>query len=238
MLTVAAVLKGGGREYKPAHAAALARQVADRLALPHRFVLLTDMLEQPSGPAPQHQLRQVQRLEHEDWTGWWAKLELFKPGRFDGPVLYFDLDTVIIGDLEPIAEGATCGLTLLLEDFYRKLHWASGVMAWTGDALAGAYKRFTVDPAGYMREFAVTGDQAFIEDCIKLGFVEPMRFWQDVLPGKIVSYKAHVKPAGAIPADARAVCFHGQPRPWQVTLPARARHAANDAGAHGDVPCS
>src|SRR5436190_1636090 len=35
---------------------------------------------------------------------WWAKVELFKPGRFEGRVCYLDLDVLIIHSLNVIAE--------------------------------------------------------------------------------------------------------------------------------------
>ena len=39
----------------------------------------------------------------------------------------------------------------------------------------------------------------------------PMKYWQDVLPGQLVSYKLH----GA-PDSARLVKFHGVPKPHDV----------------------
>ena len=37
--------------------------------------------------------------------------------------------------------------------------------------------------------------------------------WQDMHPGKIVSYKADVMPPGE---RAAVVCFHGVPKPHEV----------------------
>ena len=39
------------------------------------------------------------------YPGWWAKINLFAPGMFDGPVLYFDLDTMPVGTLDGLALG-------------------------------------------------------------------------------------------------------------------------------------
>jgi len=39
-----------------------------------------------------------------DWHGWWAKLELFRPGLFEGRVLYLDLDLVIMHSLEDLIQ--------------------------------------------------------------------------------------------------------------------------------------
>lgn len=60
--------------------------------------------------------------------GWYAKLELF---HMTGPVLYFDLDTVITGDLSEIASYPH--QFTMLRDFTHPEYPASGVMAWHGD---------------------------------------------------------------------------------------------------------
>ncbi|NIV94692.1 hypothetical protein GWN42_18365, partial [candidate division KSB1 bacterium] len=40
--------------------------------------------------------------EHE-WQGWWAKMELFRPDLpVDGRILYFDLDMIIVDNIEPL----------------------------------------------------------------------------------------------------------------------------------------
>src|SRR5262245_61940013 len=87
MLTIACVLKSGGI-YDATWVARLRDGVARHLPLTHRFVCLSDV-EVPCERIP---------LEH-DWPGWWAKVELFK---LKAPVLFFDLDTAIVGDLENI----------------------------------------------------------------------------------------------------------------------------------------
>ncbi len=39
------------------------------------------------------------------WPGWWSKIELFRPSLpVSGRILYFDLDTILIGGLEELAE--------------------------------------------------------------------------------------------------------------------------------------
>jgi hypothetical protein len=47
--------------------------------------------------------------------------------------------------------------------------------------------------------------------------------WQKTFPDQVISYKVHIKTAKGgdrpLPKDARIVCFHGQPRPWQLNAP-------------------
>ena len=129
--------------------------------------------------------------------GWYAKLELF---RLTGPVLYFDLDTVITGDLTDLAQYPH--RFTMLRDFTHLESPASGVMAWHGD-YRWLLDDFTADHPGH-------GDQGYIASKI-----EPDLF-QDLFPGQIVSRK---QPQYRNPNE-RVVCFHGDPRPhtvdWQV----------------------
>lgn len=62
---------------------------------------------------------QFECITESDKPGFWAKVDLFQPGRFTGRVIYFDLDLVISGDLS--------GLVGLFEqhDF-----WALDDFAW------------------------------------------------------------------------------------------------------------
>jgi hypothetical protein len=152
--TVVTVLKTGAwkhqqiqTDYGPAHVQWIQQQV-DRWAPPGtRFVCLSNQ----SIPGVE-----VLPLE-QDWPGWWSKMELFRLEL--GPVLYLDLDTVIVGSLAQIMRHphrfTTCSqyvqriaahphmlpLTRLL---------CSGVMAWEG-ARPDLYEPFLANPAHWMR---------------------------------------------------------------------------------------
>lgn len=205
MLTVATVLKSGG-EYRPEHVAALRDGFRRHLSLPHRFVCLSDM-NAPCETIP---------LEHR-WKGWFSKIELFRPGLFDGPVFYADLDTVIVGPLDDLVTGH---LFTVLENFWSKARIGSGLMAWSID-LSKIYDDFAVAPKRHMAECTTTekwGDQGFIRFHTP---VEPERF-QTISPGKVVSFKKHVLPARRVPDRAAVVCFHGQPRPFALSARERA----------------
>jgi len=56
-------------------------------------------------------------IDESRFKRWWAKLELFKPGRFTGNVLYFDLDVVISGDLTGLLGCLEWGDFWALDDF-------------------------------------------------------------------------------------------------------------------------
>lgn len=137
-----------------------------------------------------------------NYPGWWSKLELF---RFQNElVLYFDLDTVINGDLKPLL-GHPHEFTML-SDFYKPRRPASGVLAFDGD-----YKyildEFSMDQAEHYKVPQRWGDQGWLSER-----VEPER-WQDILPSAIVSYKASTKDQRQA---ASVICYHGKPRPHET----------------------
>ena len=73
MLTVASVFKSGGT-YFPKYVRVLRDAVRRNLTIPHRFVCLTDV-DVPCERIP---------LIH-GWPSFYSKIELFRPGLFDGP---------------------------------------------------------------------------------------------------------------------------------------------------------
>lgn len=200
MLNVACVLKSGG-EYKPEHVNRLAQEVARNLSLPHRFVCLSDLPGAGYEVAP---------LEH-GWPGWWSKIELFRPGLFDGPVLYLDLDTSITGKIDGIVTGHRF---TVLENFWTPGKIGSGLMAWEGD-LSVIYRTFLCDPDEAMRIYVTRewfGDQGFIDANSP---VKPER-WQAKFPGRVASYRRHC--LKGVPRGTLIVCYGGKVRPWNTKL--------------------
>lgn len=194
--TILTVLRSGG-EYRPEHVDRLRAQCAEH-APGIAFRCLSDV---PGVGAP---------LEH-GWPGWWSKIEAFG---VPGPVLYMDLDTHVVGGLAPLLGVAARDRFTVLRDFNpRSRVMGSGLMAWSGD-MRGLRDRFAATPGRHMaanRSSRWWGDQGFIERHEE-GFI----FWQEALPGAVVSWKKHCR--AGIPAGARVVCFHGKPRPWEVGL--------------------
>lgn len=151
-------------------------------------------------------------LKH-DWTGWWSKIELFRPGVVDRPTLYLDLDTVLVGPTQIHRNGVDFAM---LQSFWRPDAVGSGVMYFSGDNVPHhIYEKFAKQPQAYIKHHernadgVYVGDQAFIWDA--LGPDIPRI--NDYLPG-IKSYKMHC--TRRLPADASIVCFHGRPRPNEV----------------------
>lgn len=138
----------------------------------------------------------------KELEGWWGKLWLFTQHK-EGRTLFLDLDTVIVGALDAIADHDAP--FTILRDFYRPNGWQSSVMAWNGDH---SYIYHEWEKAGCPRVDG--GDQAWIERVVK----EPV-IWQDEFPGDFVSYKANHCEEG-FPKGSKMVIFHGEPRPHQA----------------------
>lgn len=203
-------------EYKTEHAVQLLQQIAMwwPVGADLDMVLLTDI--------EANQRQWVEEATHaylrslgSNWPGWWAKMELFAPQHTDlGDILYFDLDTVIVGDLGNIQR--VCreaqGTPVMLRDFYRQTGLGSGLMYLPVTEREIIWKEWSSSSAtSVLRQYH--GDQNFLEKF----WSERAARWQDVLPGEVVSYKSHIVPnKGVIPDNARVVCFHGPPRPWQT----------------------
>jgi hypothetical protein len=164
----------------------------------------------------------------ERWPGWWSKISMFRPGLFDGPCWYADLDTIIVGPLDDIVLGHRF---TVLRNFWRDDRIGSGLMAWDTD-LSVIYRRFASDPERWMREYKTPdkwGDQQFIFDNTP---IQPDR-WQDKHPGRIVSYKRDIVRLhrGKVPPEASIICYHGRPRPWETKLwPSRTTPPLKRAG--------
>ena len=205
MLTVACVLRSGGI-YTPEWANRLQRGVARHLPIPHEFVCLTDTT---NGLSPE--IRPIP-LEH-DWPGWLSKQELFRPGQFDGLVIYIDLDSVVVGDLSSLASYE--GPRAILWDFYDETRHArglrhgkrmigSGVMLWMGDEMRAVWDAFIADPKANMAAHPLRSDHFTDKHMGRAHWI------QDLWPGQVVSFKVHARLA--VPPNARIVCLHGRPR--------------------------
>lgn len=221
MLTVASVYVTGG-SYDVAYVKRLAAAVQRNLTVPHRFVCLTNVPSQCLQSPAVHWIRQLRAA----WPGWWSKMEIFK---LLGPVLYFDLDTIITGSIDPLAKWimqADDNTLLMLRDFYSRRQ-SSGILGWHSDMslILRDFQDNYAAKASWHRGGRVIsmrakgtrfqGDQDWLRIFLKNYPQISVRFAQDVQPG-LYSYKVDVQRTGGLPDDASIVCFHGLPRPHEV----------------------
>jgi hypothetical protein len=199
-LTVLTVYRSGGA-YTKEYVTRLRDGVAAHLTFPYRFVCMTD--DPVDG---------VECIPFElGLPGWWSKPEIFRPDLPFDRVLYLDLSCVVTGLLDDMAMQEGICIT---SDWYHGGPSQSVLLYNVGD-FANLWEAFSRDPSPWMTEGDKMiapnfGDQILVRDLQ----APQMKYWQDVIPGQLVSYKVHCQ--GSIPPDARLVKFHGQPKPADV----------------------
>lgn len=222
MLTIACVYKSGG-DFDLSDVARLAVSVEQHVKVPHRFICLTDITNNLSTMMPDGSILDIESFPlMYDWPGWWAKMQLFQ---LVGPVVYLDLDTLIVSNIDKLCQWveAATNEVLMLRGFYRGDH-CSGVMGWNRDMrwltrrfadLAGTNAQWVSLPHG-IGLANYRGDQEYIYDQLHVSRATTV-FAQTIQPG-IYSYKVNIQASGVIPADASIICFHGRPRPNEIKL--------------------
>lgn len=189
---------GRGAEY----VRKLRAQVKRHLTLPHRFFVVTDDASS---------LYPGMTCKPAALPGWWEKIRLFKPGMFEGRVLFLDLDTYLVGNIDDIASYG--GQFATLQDFWRPQGLGPAVMLWEpGDFTASIWQEFEAQgkPMSHPQ-----GDQFWLENLDQGKFAKRIDILQRLYPGAFVSYKTHA--VEAVPEGAKVVCFHGKPRPHEAT---------------------
>lgn len=202
---VVCVLRSGG-VYGPEHVDWLRRQV--RAWTPDvPFIVMTDLSKSTFAFMGIEVVPLV-----DEWTGWWAKMELFRPSLFrDRTILYLDLDVVVCGHIGPLLRVPE--RTTLLRGFYTPAGINSSVMYLTAEDRLTVWYNWTTDPGHWMEWAGRGGDQVVIGDILGRTAAR----WQDVAPGTILSYKADIRSRYLRPpAGTRLVVFHGNPRPWNI----------------------
>ena len=169
------------RGYEPFWVDRLAAAFARNLTRPHRFVVFTD---RAYDFAPGIEQR---RLSSETPT--WASM--IEPFQIDGPLLVTGLDTVILGNLDAMADFCETADVLALPRSPGK-SYACNAIALVPAGKTDIYSRW-----------AGENDMEWLR-------AQPHQFIDDIFPGQVVSFKLHVRPRGL--GKARIVYFHGPPK--------------------------
>jgi len=197
--TIACVLKTGG-DFNARYVTNLKSALDRNLTYPFRFVCLTDDLE----------VKGVDTIRLTNGhPGWWSKIELFRPGWISTErVLYFDLDTIILRNIDDLLElgGSFYGLQPWNRANRLAGNVASGIMSWKNGAYDFLYNEFN------LTEIHRKGDQAYISAALR-AHGDTFTPLQEVVPG-IYSYKREYRLGRH--DDARIICFHGRPRVHEV----------------------
>lgn len=181
-----------------------------------------------------------QYIKHslENWKGiagprrsWWYKMQLFNPAFHRGPLLYFDLDCVIVRDLSwvldcsPECLWAIRDFRVLQNPNMQSLN--SSVMWWDTREFADIWNNFAAeDVHNTIKRFP--GDQDYLTHNIPFNrkrFFDSKHFqsyrWEVLDGGYDFVRRRHRTPGtGAkIADDTSVIVFHGNPKPAGVKDP-------------------
>lgn len=217
VLSVACVHKLGNSTYdRNNYVGALADAVARNLSTPHRFVCLTDAVSVPDG---------VERIPLlHGWRGFWSKLEVFRPGLFDGPVLYLDLDTIVCGDITDIANVDS---PLALSWDMNRGWINSSFMRWSVD-MSFIYRALADAPdhasaiAKYECGYGRWGDQGLLQDTLEARGCG-WNWIQDLFPERINWHPPANRDKPALPGTSISL-WYGHPKPHEVSTDFVAAH--------------
>jgi hypothetical protein len=207
----------------------LYRAVERNITLPHRFFCFTDV---PIDKYPKFEkgifVRSIQTPSRMREI---AKLYVYNPdNELTGRILVFDLDTVILSNIDDFV--------LRKEEFIvRKAFNPRYIDEFNG--IGGDLISFDMG-FGHFIWKKLKHDTAWMDTHIKgderraykvLLKDTPITFWQDILPGRYISFKKHVvkepdyKKRKTNIRNASLVSFHGKPRPHRLqNLPLIKQH--------------
>lgn len=178
----------------------------------------------------------------QEWPGirgpkrsWWYKIQLFNPRHHQGPMLYFDLDTVITGNIDWIWQ-LPLNRFWAVQDF--KYLWRSNrvtinssVMWFDPTMWSHIYQSF--DPQEVVMNRRWHGDQDFIHENLppeKIGYFDRARVkswrWQLLDGGYDFKSRRHLVPGTgtALDTETSVMIFHGNPKPHQIQDPVILQH--------------
>lgn len=159
MLNIVCVLKQGGKVgYDSTWVDKLQSAIQRHVTLPYRFICLSDC-----------EVNCIRIPLTDVGSGFWSKMELFKPGQFVGPVLYIDLDTVICSNIDDIILRCQSEKFVMWLEKDKNIH-SSALMYWDGD-YSYLWDHYKTQPLEYWKElFAeppLYGDQALISENVE-----------------------------------------------------------------------
>lgn len=171
MITVACVLRKGGKVgYDASWVEKLHNSISRNLTKPFKFVCLSDC-EVP-----------VERIPLDNiGSGYWAKLQLFKKDLFNGPVLFFDLDTVICENIDQFVENMMSQSDFLMwKDPDYKIS-SSAIMYWNGD-YSFIYERYIEQKELFETTFSSDNKDRLVGDQAVISTLVPHKFVNDFCP--------------------------------------------------------
>jgi hypothetical protein len=199
-----------GSKYPVAYVHRLRAMVRRYFVHAHRFVVLTDKPNELAG-------YETVAIGDHRLIGWWGKMKLFDTSwRAGARVIYFDLDTVVIGDITPLERTADKDGFAICGNFTRAAghasypcRYGSCVMTMGRNFGDDVWRGFEPDAQEWMRRCAQYGDQRVIE------LLHPRAtLLQDVTPpGFFMSYRDLDLHPDRAPRGCSVIAFGGMRKP-------------------------
>lgn len=179
-------------------------------------------------------------IKHElvDWPGiggrkrsWWYKMQLFNANEFRGNLLYFDLDVVLVRNIDWILQ-QPIDYFWTIQDFrylqspaYKAMN--SSVMYWNTERFAWIWDQFAnQDINTIVRSYP--GDQDYLNRVLTHDYKRYLNLaqfqswrWQVADGGYDFRRRCALRPGtgAAIAPETSVLVFHGSPKPHEVTDP-------------------
>ena len=188
---------------------------------------------------PDHMVKHVLT----DWPGvsgrkkaWWYKMQLFNPAHHSGQLLYFDLDTVIVGNLDWVTS-LSLQYFWAIQDFrylWKPQHQGinSSMMYWNTLAFATIWHAFDQGNQDQIRK-TYPGDQDYISAVLQPKMrrffehdtVQSWR-WQALDGGMNFKNRTYKTPGRGtqLTPNTSVLIFHGNPKPGEVKDPVIQTH--------------
>ena len=223
MQNVNVVCVNWGTKYSSVYVNRLYEMVKNNTSHNFKMYCLTDQPENYADPITSIKL-------NPGYEGWWNKMQLFRNDVLPaGEYIYFDLDVVIVDNIDCLFEFEGFGIT---RDFINPdngllggKEYNSSIMRFTQNkALWRHFKNNEPRWIGEQRKISFFGDQNVISDYLnKTGFNNPFPdSW--IWSFKIGTLRGrrpvdHSKFFGAtIPTGGKVCVFHGKPNPDEVNV--------------------
>lgn len=171
------------RNYNEKWVDRLYRGFRRNLTRPFQFVVFTDRFRK-------FEERIVQESLLDKTPGYGNCIEAFRIG---SPMIFVGLDTLIVGNIDALADYCTTAGIIAMPRHPRELHHACN-----GVVLAPAGQ------TGIFEDWRGENDMVWMRK-------HPHVFLDDLFPGQVRSYKAHIRGHEQL-GDARIVYFHGRPK--------------------------
>lgn len=194
-----------GTKYPVDYVSRLRNMIARHYPRPHKLLCFTDQPEFVEGVVNYE-------VDGNQFPTWWGKMALFKhTRRFPVRCIYFDLDTVITGDLTPLVEwdgkfGICRNFTKAAGHASWPCNYGSCVMSIAPGFGFKIHRDFMKTPGEIIRRCGHYGDQlaieqlypnaTYLQDVLPVGYIVGRREFSDSLPEKaaIMVFAGNTKP--------------------------------------------